>query len=84
MHFKYSAILTCIFVTFMYGIALPELFPMTAFTFFNYYVVEKFLIAYYYRKPPIYDGELNKISLDSMKFAPLFMLFFGYWCMGNM
>jgi len=48
MHFKYSAILTTICVTFMYGIALPELFPIAAFTFFNYYIVEKFLITYYY------------------------------------
>jgi hypothetical protein len=32
----------------MYGVALPVLFPMAAFTFWNYYVVEKYLITYWY------------------------------------
>ena len=59
MSFKYSAILTTVFVTFMYGIALPELFPIAAFTFLNYYVFDRLLIPYYYRMPPIYDEKLN-------------------------
>ena len=48
MHFKYAAILNTIWVTFMFGLALPELFPIAAFTFFNYYVCEKMLLTYYY------------------------------------
>lgn len=82
--YKYSAILTTVCVTFMYGIALPEMFPIAAFTFFNYYVVDRFLIAYYYQRPPIYDDKLNKVALETMKYAPLLMMFFGWWCMGNM
>jgi hypothetical protein len=84
MSFKYSAILTTVTVTFMYGMALPELFPIAAFTFFNYYIFDRLLIVYYYRMPPIYDDKLNQATLDTMKYAPLLLLFFGYWCMGNM
>jgi len=84
MHFKYSAILTTVCVTFMYGLAIPELFPIAAFTFFNYYIVERFLITYYYQRPPFYDDKLNSTALETMKFAPLLLLLFGYWCMGNM
>jgi len=83
MSYKYSAILLTICVTMMYGIALPIMFPIAAFTFFNYYVVDRFLIAYYYQRPPIYDDKLNKAALETMKFAPLLMMFFGWWCLGN-
>jgi hypothetical protein len=81
---QYSGILATVCVTFMYGLALPILWPMAAFTFFNYYVVDRFLIAYYYQKPPTYDDKLNRAALSLMRIAPVFLMFFGYWCMGNM
>lgn len=68
----------------MYGLALPELWPIAALTFFNYYITDRFLLAYFYQRPPVYDDKLNKTALELMMYAPLFMLFFGYWCMGNM
>ena len=64
----------------MYGLALPELFPIAAFTFFNYYVTDKFLITYFYRRPPVYDEKLNAAMLETMKFAPLLMFFFLMEC----
>jgi hypothetical protein len=67
----------------MYGYAIPMLFPIAAFTFLNYYIVDKLLITYYYQRPPVYDDKLNTATLRLMKYAPLFMMFFGYWCMGN-
>ena len=45
---KYSALLNTICVTMMYGMALPELFVIAAFTFFVYYVCDRFLITYWY------------------------------------
>lgn len=48
MHTKYGAIMNTIFVTFFYGIPLPLLFPVAAFTFFNYYITEKLLVTYYF------------------------------------
>ena len=83
MHFKYAAMLNTIWVTFMFGLALPLLFPIAAFTFINYYFVERILLTYYYQKPPMYDEKLNKIALAWLKFAPLLMMAFGYWTMGN-
>ena len=83
MHFKYAAILNTIWVTFMFGLALPLLFPIAALTFINYYFCEKVLLTYYYQKPPMYDEKLNKTALAWVKFAPLLMMAFGYWIMGN-
>jgi len=68
----------------MYGVALPIMFPIGAFTFFNYYIVDKFLVAYYFRRPPIYDDKLQRMSLGFMKYAPVLMFFFGWWTIGNM
>lgn len=76
--------LNTLFVTMMYGYAIPMLFPIAAFSFINQLIFEKILIIYYYQKPPVYDDRLNKVVLSLMKYAALFMLFFGYWCLGNM
>lgn len=81
MHFKYAAILTTVYTTMMYGYAIPILFPIAAFNFFNTYVMDKLLITYYFQKPPVYDDKLNTAALDMLKYSPLLMLFFGYWCM---
>jgi len=83
MHFKYAAILNTVWVTFMFGLALPQLWYIAAFTFFNYYLCEKFLLTYYYQKPPMYDEKLNNVALAWAKYAPLLMMVFGYWTMGN-
>ena len=84
MSYKYSAIMNQVWVTMMYGVALPILFPIAALAFFNYYICERFLLTYYYQRPPIYDQRLNKVALETMKYSPVLMLFFGYWYMGNM
>jgi len=84
MSYRYSAILVTTWISLMYGVALPIMFPIAAFTFFNYYIVDRFLVAYYFQRPPIYDDKLNKLALETMKFAPLLMFFFGWWTLGNM
>jgi hypothetical protein len=48
MSTKYSALMTTVCVTFMYGVCLPELFLIAALCYFLYYVCEKFLVTYYY------------------------------------
>jgi hypothetical protein len=41
MHFKYSAMLNTIFVSFMYGLALPLLFPIALLAIIILYIVER-------------------------------------------
>jgi len=83
MSSKYGAILNTVFVTMFYGMCLPLLFPVAAFTFFNYYITEKLLVTYYFQRPPMYDEKMNAYALQMMRWAPIFFLFFGYWAMGN-
>lgn len=83
MHFKYAGMLNLVFVTFMYGLAVPLLFPITFLFFAVSYIIERVCLAYSYRLPPSFDDSLNKSALYIMKFAPLTMMLFGYWVMGN-
>ena len=45
---KYAALMNTAFVTLMYALCIPELLVIAALTFFLYYVVDKFLLTYYY------------------------------------
>jgi hypothetical protein len=83
MHFKYAALLNVVFVTFMYGLAVPLLFPIATIFFAVSWIVERLALAYSYKQPPMFDDVLNKSAISTLKVAPLFMMFFGFWVFGN-
>lgn len=83
IHFRYSAILNIVYVTFTHGLALPILFPIAVFGLVNMYISEKFLFAYFYRKPPLFDNKINHQALIILEYAPLCMVLMGYWQLGN-
>ena len=60
MHFKYSALLTQVYMSFIYGLFLPALFPICLMGIANLYICENYQIHYWYRRPPMYDDKLNK------------------------
>jgi hypothetical protein len=63
LHFKYAAMLNVIFVTFMYGIAIPLLFPFAFLFFLVSTIIERIALAYSYRKPPMFDDQLHRAAL---------------------
>jgi hypothetical protein len=83
IHYKYSSILNITFVTMMYGIGLPVLFPVAVLSFLTLYLIEKTMIYYVYRQPPMYDARLNENVLSILTYAPLLFLSFGYWMISN-
>lgn len=52
IHFKQSATLNIIYVTMMYGLGMPMLFPIAAFNFLNQWICERLIVAWYMRLPP--------------------------------
>ena len=66
MHFKYAAVLNIVFVTFMYGYGIPELFPIALVSFIIILFVEKAQLYYSYRAPPLYDERLSQKVLSIM------------------
>jgi hypothetical protein len=63
MHYKYSTVLNICFVTFMYGFGIPLLFPVAAVSFLILYFMEKTMLYYSYRMPPMYDERLAESVL---------------------
>jgi hypothetical protein len=45
--------------------------------------MERFQFAYFYKKPDLIGNQLNHLALSVMIYAPIFMMFFGYWHFGN-
>ena len=79
MHYKYSTLLNVVFVTFMYGLGMPILFPIASLSCLILYMQEKLMLYYGYRVPPMYDERLSQTVLNQLQVAPLFMMTFGYW-----
>jgi hypothetical protein len=79
IHYKYSSILNITFVSMMYGLGLPVLFPIASLALLTLYCMEKLMLHYAYREPPMYDERLNKNALGILTWAPLLFLAFGSW-----
>jgi hypothetical protein len=83
IHFKYSAVLTVVYMTCMYGMGMPLLFPLAAFNLFNQWVCERISVAYIVRLPPSLDDKLTVNCIAMMKYAPILLLYNGYWMLSN-
>lgn len=83
MHFKYSSLLNIVFVTFMYGFGIPLLFPVAGIAILILYLVEKTMLFYAYRLPPMYDEKLAESVIGKLRWAPLLYLSFGFWMASN-
>lgn len=83
MHFKYSSMLTQVYMSFIYGLFLPALFPIAMMGIANLYICEKYQIYYWYRKPPMFDDKLNKQAIGILLMAPIAMFMMAFWAFGN-
>lgn len=83
MHVKDSGLLLVVFVSCFYGVGMPMLFPVAAFNFFNQFVCERLMASYQVKLPPSLDDALTNNLISMMKWAPLMMLFNGYWMLSN-
>jgi len=78
-----SGILNIVFMTMMYGVGMPILFPIAAFNFMNQYIAERIIVSYNVPLPPALDDKLTKNMIALLYYAPLLMLFNGYWMLSN-
>lgn len=83
IHFKYSAILNVTFVTMMYGLGMPILFPIAAVSYFIFYAVERYQVAFTYPMPPAMDDQMTKNALSLLSYSPILLLMNGYWMLSN-
>lgn len=54
LSYKYSYMLVVTFVTFLFGSGLPILFPIGLLSLIGLYLTERLMMAYSYKRPPMY------------------------------
>lgn len=75
IHYKHSYIMNAIFLTMFYGPSIPILFPITFVKLVAFYAVERYMMAYGYRRPPMYDTSINKNTIKVLSWAPILYTF---------
>ena len=83
IHFKYSGMLNIMYITMMYGLGMPILFPLAAFNYFNQYLCERIIVSYCCKQPPALDDKLTKNCIEKLKWSPILFLFNGYWMLSD-
>lgn len=83
IHFKYSDALNITFLTMMYGLGIPVIYPIAAFTLFSQWVCENISLAYNVQLPAAMGNVLSNRVIEMIKFSPIFLLFNGYWMLSN-
>jgi hypothetical protein len=83
IHFKYSGVLNVVYVTMMYGMGMPILFPIAALNLFNQWICERLVVAYMMKRPPALDNKLSENCIAMLKLAPIVFLMNGYWMVSN-
>lgn len=79
----YATLLRMIFITMMFGVGIPILFPLTFIALFVTYVCEKYWFAYIYKKPPMYNNLISEDSLRWLKWGFPLQLLFGFWILSS-
>jgi len=83
IHFKYSGVVNTVYIAMMYGMGMPLLFPIAALNIFNQWITERIAVAYLAKLPPALDSKLTDNCISVLRWAPLLLLFNGYWMVSN-
>lgn len=83
VHYKYSGILNVTYVTMLYGLGLPMLFPIAFLSYFIFWATERYQIAYTYQLPPAMDDKMTVNAMKLLSYTPILFLFNGYWMLSN-
>ena len=83
LHFRYSEFLNVTFISMMYGVGIPLLFPVAVVYMLVAYLCERISIAYIFKQPPAIGMNLTNEAISLLKFAPFFLVSNSMWMLGN-
>lgn len=72
-----------VYVTFLFGPGLPILFPIAYFSLLGLYIVERLMMAYSYRKPPMTGTVTNQTVMKMLLGAPIVYCCMAMWLFSN-
>ena len=83
IHYQYSNMLVITWVTFLFAPGIPILFPIALLGMIILYCTNRISLAYFNRRPPVYDQKMNKTTLKLLGVAPLLYICMGAWVYSN-
>lgn len=83
IHLKYSIVIKIVVVTLMYGVFIPAVYLWAFIALLVFYIVEKYQIFYYYKKPPMHNKNLCLFVMENMQWAPVLGYIMGFWAITN-
>ena len=83
IEFRYSNMITMIFLALMFGAGMPILYFFASWIFLITYWIDKLTLLRIYRKPPCYGVEVMKFSRDILTVAIILHFGFAFWMYSN-
>ena len=83
MKTQQAYILNLLYLVCIFGPGQPFLFIVAFINILLRYYVERILLAYYYRRPIMYDSQLNQNTLFAISLAPLIYCVSAAWTFSN-
>lgn len=82
-HSRFANSLLVVYVTMLYGVGLPILFPIAALNLLNTFICERIGMVYQIRLPPMYDEAMTENFIEMLRWSPILMLVNAYWMLDN-
>ena len=67
----------------IYGFGMPLIHILNLISLIIGYFLDKMLVAWYFKKPPLYDDTLNQNLVYYMKWAGVVHVCVSYWMLTN-
>ena len=83
LYIKIANLIMMNYVAFLYGPGMPIFFILAFAYLFLHYSVERLSMAYFYRKPPMYDNKLNNNTLFLLRLGPVIYCLMATWLFSN-
>ena len=83
LYIKIANLIMMNYVAFLYGPGMPIFFILAFAYLFLHYSVERLSMAYFYRKPPMYDNKLNNNTLFLLRIGPVIYCLMATWLFSN-
>ena len=80
---EYSLLITFTWVTFLFAPGLPILFPIALIYMIVLYTTDRLTLAYWWRRPPVFDEKMNATTIRLLGIAPLLYCCMAAWLYNN-
>jgi hypothetical protein len=83
LEYRYSQLLTMVFIAMTFGAAMPIVYPFLVFTFMITYWIDKITVLRVYKKPPRYGKALTKVTREWLNLSIFIHFIVALWMYSN-